>query len=413
MRWQSVDALRGVAALAVMVCHAWGWFVHDNLQAQGGAWWLAFPVTLGHTGVHLFLVLSGFCIHMRWARMSEQTPGVQVQWWDFWKRRMVRLYPPYVVALLASLALSVLIEMWLNSDYTWSGMQAQQAMLPWDLLTHLLMVHLFFSAFAFGGGNGVFWTLALEEHLYVLYQPFLWLRQRLGLTGTLMVVGGVCLVWRSVCVMWLKAPPVNVAVPQGWSAQAMLWMCQAPARWLEWCLGAVAAEWVLSRRQHPVILTHPLTAIGLLVAAVLANQYPYAWIVNDIVWGLGFFVLLNALVMSENQATNQSKHHTLILKKGIGWLTACGIGSYSIYLVHLPVLQTSRYVGYHLGLQNQDWGMALLMLPAMGAALLLAWLFHHGIEKRFMHPHQHAPKQQTAEPIRISGPISNPERLAA
>ena len=71
-RLQSVDLLRGLAVLAV-VCSHLGFSVRGF--SAGGSASAMFPsepiadfLPLGQYGVQLFLVISGFCIHMRWSR---------------------------------------------------------------------------------------------------------------------------------------------------------------------------------------------------------------------------------------------------------------------------------------------------------------------------------------------------------
>jgi len=105
-RLVSVDMLRAVAILAVMVCHlpfSWRTGV-DSPQASTDSAFAPAVVAVtrfGLYGVHLFLVISGFCIHMRWA--SRGSVASEVGFFSFWTRRLRRLYPPYFVALVASL----------------------------------------------------------------------------------------------------------------------------------------------------------------------------------------------------------------------------------------------------------------------------------------------------------------------
>src|SRR5213082_1919498 len=72
-RFHSIDVLRGVAALSVVVYHLWlRYFPGQSTQAHlaefpadhRAAFLLTFPIQYGYFGVTLFFVLSGFCIHL-------------------------------------------------------------------------------------------------------------------------------------------------------------------------------------------------------------------------------------------------------------------------------------------------------------------------------------------------------------
>src|SRR5262245_37320632 len=91
-RLVAIDALRGLAALAVVLTHM-------PRQTHGEFDWLFFaflPLDFGTLGVPLFIVLSGFCIHLATAQRAATGGRARVKWGQFWKRRLVRLYPPYV-----------------------------------------------------------------------------------------------------------------------------------------------------------------------------------------------------------------------------------------------------------------------------------------------------------------------------
>ncbi len=104
----TLDAMRGGAALAVVTYHALG--VAPFTAPSGWEWWLpqiaAQVVHFAYAGIYLFFVISGFCIHLFWAR--ARAAGVEkpvVNFLSFWKRRVRRLYPPYFVALVLYLVL--------------------------------------------------------------------------------------------------------------------------------------------------------------------------------------------------------------------------------------------------------------------------------------------------------------------
>ncbi len=102
----------------------------------------------------------------------------------------MRLYPPYLVALLLSLAAMYVAHSVLQSSP--SGVAAafgyqSSADFVVDLMLLLLLCQNLNDA-SMRVGNGPFWSLALEEQLYLLYFPMLWLRRRLG-WGAVLVVG--------------------------------------------------------------------------------------------------------------------------------------------------------------------------------------------------------------------------------
>src|SRR5438128_198415 len=108
-RLESVDFLRGVAALSVVCHHAinFGW---GRNMPMGVPWFRALHAVVdrGDLGVPLFFVISGFCIHLRWARARAAGGSSPLELGSFWRRRLHRLYPPYFVALCASMALVVI-----------------------------------------------------------------------------------------------------------------------------------------------------------------------------------------------------------------------------------------------------------------------------------------------------------------
>jgi peptidoglycan/LPS O-acetylase OafA/YrhL len=154
-RLVGIDALRGIAAMGVVYYHVVGNFRMPLLPPA--ARWFALPTAFGFTGVYLFFVISGFCIHLRWAKTAVETGSGRVDFLAFWKRRIWRLYPPYLVCLVLYLLLTLLLGHFQLSRF-----------LAYDLATHVLMVHNLDRRTVYSI-NGVFWTLAIEEQLYLGY----------------------------------------------------------------------------------------------------------------------------------------------------------------------------------------------------------------------------------------------------
>src|SRR6478609_4424553 len=151
-RFEFVDALRGLAALAVVLPHAIGLFVYPHeswltqLAKRLGAY--------GASGVEVFFVVSGFAI--AYSLRDSTTEGFSLG--RFMLRRAIRLDPPYWVGML------------------WAGIVVairavvthQSIVLP---SFGKVLAHVFYLQDILGLGqfNLVFWTLCLEFQLYFVF----------------------------------------------------------------------------------------------------------------------------------------------------------------------------------------------------------------------------------------------------
>ena len=186
-RLQSIDLLRGTAALAVLLHHA---ITYADNPPVSTPWFNAIftIVTLGDMGVPLFFVISGFCIHLSWAGKKRRTGQESLSFVSFWGRRIQRLYPPYFVALCLSMGLVLLayvrganvplVTAYPHPRLQWMGL---------DFLIHVPMLHGFHPLFDKLGGNPPFWTLA-QERLYLLYFVVLPWRKHFGMASVLALV---------------------------------------------------------------------------------------------------------------------------------------------------------------------------------------------------------------------------------
>ena len=96
-RLVEVDALRGLAALAVVLFHYTTRFT--ELFAPNPPPTFSFPD--GHYGVNLFFIISGFVIFMTLEKTSRPM--------DFVVSRFSRLFPAYWVAIILTLSITHLL----------------------------------------------------------------------------------------------------------------------------------------------------------------------------------------------------------------------------------------------------------------------------------------------------------------
>jgi len=363
-RLRSIDALRGIAALGVVFYHAverGNKFVPNNL--------LRYPIRLlqlgasfGYIGVFLFFVISGFCIHLQWARARAHDQEGQIQFGAFWKRRIRRLYPPYLIALFLFLAISAASV----------GLKVT-GFFVYDLAMHLVMLHNLDPRTCYSI-NGVFWTLAIEEQLYLAYFLLLFLRMRWGWGLTLTVCLLARVGWMVFShVLWLKMG-IGVPVPEA-----------AASHWFTWALGAIAVEAWFGLIKLPGWLRNIKLAGVLIIAASALSEFlpsipkdtiwhDVSWFLMHPLWGVGFFILVNRAVLAEDSWVTQAR-----IPSPISLFATLGVFSYSIYLTHeLTIMESWRWVNPSL---SQIQNVFVVIIPA---TILFAWLFFWFCERPFM-----------------------------
>ena len=364
-RMLSLDALRGGAALAVVTYHALG--VAPQTAFNGWEYWLpqlaSGLVHFAFAGIYLFFVISGFCIHLFWAK--ARAAGVdkpRIDFSYFWKRRVRRLYPPYILALTLYLCyLAYKTPVHVTGFYVW------------DVLLHAFMLHNLDTRTAYTI-NGAFWTLAIEEQLYLAYFLLLFLRIRFGWTKTLVWCLSARFVWLIVSRYLSFRFGINIPIGES-----------AAANWFIWALGALSVEAALGiiklpqwcyRRLHGVLaLGFAIALVQLLPFVNISWLHDVGWLLMNPAWGVGFFILVNYVVRVELQWRQTSRR----VPHWISALASIGLISYSLYLTHSFVLMHWYWFGFtRLHIRSIS---VLIMVPL---SVAFAWLYFRICERPFM-----------------------------
>jgi peptidoglycan/LPS O-acetylase OafA/YrhL len=173
-----IDGLRFFAILAVIFEHVNGFvvakvpFVFSSGVVQ--YWWFnqIFDKN-GRKGVLLFFVISGFILAMPFAKHFWQQ-GKKVSLSSYFKRRLTRLEPPYILNMLFCYFILVLYK-----GHGFAGMfpQTFSGLLP-NLASSLIYMHNILMPNIFSV-NPVAWSLEIEVQFYLLV-PLLVLILKLG-----------------------------------------------------------------------------------------------------------------------------------------------------------------------------------------------------------------------------------------
>lgn len=349
-----LDAVRGASALYVAAFHAFGYLTvtGDRRQLSHGPARLlregnpAGLVAFGYYAVLVFFVLSGFVIHLRQARASEH----RTQGWlrDYAWRRGIRIYVPLIAALVTTATVDLVGRALFPTYYRppfmgipafWSGVDAPSlAAVP---LTLAPTGTLF-------GSNGALWSVQYEILFYVAYAVlFLVVLARLRIPVLTVLAGGLVLGLAA----WLARGQI--------SYPPVRFLLAVAAYFPVWLMGAYLAERYAHGRQlrHPAIVA--AAGIVLIGGAIWWSDNQQHWVI-DMAWGAGITLLLASAVLRNRDAAVGPI--TRVLAPTAAW-------SYSLYLVHMPVLIFLRAAwkdGWSIGPAPVRWGLGLI------ASLVLA-----------------------------------------
>lgn len=311
----TLTTIRALAALVVFAYHLHPWTEIPLLR----------PLEYGYAGVTLFFVLSGFIL--TWTHDPRQTRS------QFLLRRLARIYPTYLVVLVAVVIWSVA-----------SGKGRD----PYALVTNVALIQAWFTdPTIYAGINGVTWSLSCEIFFYALF-PLLWrLMRHTSVRTTVWTAGVVFAVYTAVVIS---------VVTQSATREGLQVLYANPlVRLPEFVMGMVAARIVIEGRRIPSWLT--ATTVGFASAgAIFLPQWPAAnaWTAplaaTAIVW-----VARRDLVRTGTPRW--------------GWPQFAGRASYAFYLVHGLVL---------LRLEHSPLGLRAVI--GFGVSAVAAVLLHLAVE---------------------------------
>ncbi|WP_162803021.1 acyltransferase family protein [Ornithinimicrobium avium] len=295
-RLTGIDTLRGLSAVAVLVCHIAGYWTFMSLP-----WKMPQLMALGAHGVDIFIVISGFVLFLPVVRAMGHLDSKQ-----FYGRRAMRILPAYYLALAIAAVLAM-------GPRTWDLVVARQATLP-ELVLHILGIQTWFPG-TLGSINGSLWSISLELHLYLVFPVLVAIWRRWGMTPLL--VGSVAL-----ATVWTWSQSLGVSGPVGFGLGGIHAL---PSRLLQF----VAGMWCATRLVSSQPLNTRHWALGMLVfgaAATLASTIQLNEVIIHLAWGgLGAcLVLLMCAVRPTGQTVEISERF--------------GERAYSFYLLHQPVL---------------------------------------------------------------------------
>lgn len=346
-RMHALDGVRGVAAVVVLLYHL-TLMARPRLEETAGLWeWITQsplrPLTAGSEAVLVFFVLSGLVV-------SIPALSATFDWLRYYPSRLIRLYLPVIGAVLFAVALILLVprlpgaitpDSWL-ADRVASSVSLGQVVEESSLLPETYTI------------VNVLWSLRWEVIFSILLPVFV-------------VVG------RAVKHRWALAATISIALGVAGRLIGVDALVYLPTFFLGTLIAVNLDElraWAdrIATRGRGLIWGALATAsVLLLIMSWLARPFaPAGSQLSAALWGLAGAGAAGLIVV----AIGSPLAKRMLSARLPLWL---GRVSFSLYLVHVPVLASVAFV-----IGDANW--PLVAAIAIPASFAVAWLFHVAVE---------------------------------
>jgi peptidoglycan/LPS O-acetylase OafA/YrhL len=350
----AVDHLRVAAAVFVVLFHGMSILRDDGSPEPGmqPGWVYSLNpletfIAEGHTGVALFMVLSGFIL-------TTGSLGRDINYRSFMRNRLLRVGPLFLVLLLIAMVVA-------RHDFSLIG--AQQTSLGFAR---------FNGGFYSGPFAQVLWTIGVELQFYLVFPFFLRLLTTRGPRPI------VLFILFMVVVRILAA----LTAPAGLDYNQMTYF-SIVGRIDQFLIGMLAAYFFLDLKKYLGRAWVTGVAMGVVVGAlwVFNQMHGYAepglfrtvWVdVEGLIWA----AVLVSYVGTERFGRGR-------LSTALAW---AGERSYGIYLLHMPLIYLVLYRDWRFELTGRsvvDATITTLVL-VVPAVMLLASLSYAAVEQPFL-----------------------------
>ena len=358
-----LDGLRGIAALYVVIGHARGFLwegYSDGYKKHAELYGFFDRLSMyfftlfkfGHEVVLFFFVLSGFVIHLKYAKQYQANSSTLFAWKDYVWRRIKRIYPPFVMSIGLTFLLDTIGKY--NGYALYTG-AVKLNMFDIELHHNLKtlvgnVLFLFREYVPLFGSNGPSWSLKYEWWFYMIYPLCLLISKKSIWPATIIMV-----------VLFTIS-----FYPSIWPEQLLR---DVLSLMLSWWLGVLLAEVYVKR----VALSFGYLALLMLIFPFC----PAIGKINDVLYftavAAGMAGILSLCFWL------QQKNISLFWIEKLQWL---GNFSYTLYIIHFPIFMLLS--GYWMQQNNNTLPKSSWLILA-GSLLVtaIAYAVHFITERPF------------------------------
>lgn len=320
----SLDGMRGLAVLFVFMSHTSG-------REMPIASWLNFH-GIGHIGVYLFFVLSGFLLTQNLLRGQKTV--------QYFSRRFFRIAPLYFFVLICVVAYQTAgnySSNYLNIKGGWEG-----------VLLHFLFLK----------GDSIFWTIAAEFAFYLMLPFVVVAISRFGQKWLAVMAGTYFLWFIMIQIFDLPLKPLKFV------------LITHNSQFLDVFALGILGAYVQKKLPENIVAIFFWATLGVTLLCISKNFLGFGQPLYDLRWAsLLYGVVFAAAIVSVSQGNRwlcvplQNKFMVFMGLTGFGW-----------YLLHFPVIQA---VNFYL----EGTSSGLRFLTSIVISSILAWASFHAIER--------------------------------
>lgn len=358
----SLDGIRAASFMVVFLAHA-------GLGA----------IVPGYFGLTLFFFLSGYLITTLMRIEFDRTGTVSLR--QFYLRRVLRIFPPFYLVLVAAWLLTA-AGFFHDAALTRQGMLSQAL----HFTNYYIIWHGWWDGFA--PGTWVYWSLAVEEHFYLFFPLLYLLLRRRFSTGrqqglALLCVCALILAWRCVLIFGLGVPKDRTYVATDTRIDSILFGCMM----------AVWRNPVLDRRsideRRLARLWLPL-GVGLVVLSIVVRVHWFDQTLRYTLQGVGLLPFFTAAICWHDRGPFRLLN--------VAPVRYVGLVSYSLYLMHTVTLTAvDEWV---------PWSTPLRGVLALALLIGMATLIYRWIEKPCARVRKRLSKYLRQPAVAVSAPAA-------
>ncbi len=357
-----LDALRAIAALAVFVFHASVLAGFDKrtlptFRILGHTFArVPSPLGLGSTGVHLFFLVSGFCLALQQWRRGRRTFTCMSHLREYAWGRLARIVPSYWVTILVSLVVAAALLPPTAIEF--------EKGLSYHTLMHALFLH-GFDPDTWLSLHGGLWSMVTEVQFYLLFPLMLALYARVGGLRFVVLLTVANLVFRLLLAHpWMSS-----------SAWVPVLAYQLPGRIAEFAFGIALCDLYL--RATPLnkwVTRFSIALVPLVVIAISVRAAGPAF-AADLPFGFMYFALCGVLLLKRQVEQKDSP----LADRALSMAARFGRCSYSFFLVHFPIMLV-LYRKCTIDEAHQWARFFYFIAAAAPLSVVSAWVLNRGVE---------------------------------